>query len=436
MISRYTRPEMGRIFSDENRYAVWLAVELAHLETLEEHGIAPTGTVAAVRAKARIRPERVDELEATLQHDVIAFLTSISEELGSEKQWLHYGMTSSDLVDTAQALLLLQAADRIAPAWDRVGEILEELATRHRTVPMVGRTHGVHAEPITFGFKVLGWYAEASRDCGRLRRARNEIAYGKLSGAVGTAAHLAPAIEAGVMHRLGLQPEPAATQVVPRDRHASFLQTLALVATSMERWAGEIRHLQKTEVRELEEPFGKGQKGSSAMPHKRNPVVCERIAGLARVLRANAAASLENVALWHERDISHSSAERVILADACIALDYMIERMTFVLSGLVVRPEAMLRNLESTGGLIYSQRVLLALTEAWRDREKAYRFVQTHAMDVWERGGSLRDRLLGDPEVTAILDKDRIDSLFFPDAFTHNLDEVFARTLAVPWGDA
>jgi adenylosuccinate lyase len=427
---------MGRVFEDENRYSVWLDVELAHLETLEDEGIAPQGTAQAVRDKARIRTTRIEELETTLQHDVIAFLTSIGEELSNEKQWLHYGMTSSDLVDTSQAILLLQALDRIELAWKRLGDVLRELALRHRGLPMVGRTHGVHAEPITFGFKVLGWYAEASRDAGRLRRARQEIGHGKLSGAVGTAAHLAPSVEAGVMRRLGLAPEPAATQVVPRDRHAVFLQTLALVGTSMERWATEIRHLQKTEVRELEEPFGKGQKGSSAMPHKRNPVVCERIAGLARVVRASAAASMENIALWHERDISHSSAERVILADACIAIDYMIERITFVLDGLVVRPEAMLRNLEATGGLIYSQRVLLALTEAWRDRERAYRFVQTRAMDVWDKGGTLRDRLLSDPEVMGVLGRDAIDSLFRPDAFMRNLDEVFDRTLGIPWGEA
>jgi adenylosuccinate lyase len=436
MIPRYTRPEMGRLFADESRFSLWLRVETAHLDTLEARGIAPAGTAAAVRAKARIRPARIDELEATLQHDVIAFLTSISEELGPEKQWLHYGMTSSDLVDTAQALQLDEAAGAILAAWEALGVQIRQLAVRHREVPMVGRTHGIHAEPITFGFKALGWFAECERQAGRLKEAREGIRFGKLSGAVGTAAHLEPAIEAGVMERLGLAAEPAATQVVPRDRHAHLLAVLAGVGSTCDRIATEIRHLQRTEVRELEEPFGKGQKGSSAMPHKRNPVVCERVSGLARLLRGFAVVGYENVALWHERDISHSSAERVVFADAFTVLDYMIDRMRFVIGGLSVRPAAMARNLALTGGLVFSQKVLLALTEALGDREKAYRIVQGHAMAAWEAGDSFRDRLAGDPEVGGSLGEDGLAALFDVAPFLRNLDAVFERTLSTPWGRA
>jgi adenylosuccinate lyase len=436
MIPRYTRPEMGRIFSDPARFAAWLRVETAHLETLEERGIAPPGTAAAVRSKARIRPERIDELESTLQHDVIAFLTSVTEDLGSERKWLHYGMTSSDLVDTAQALQLDQAAGRILSAWEALGASIRKLAEKHRALPMVGRTHGVHAEPITFGFKALGWFAECERQARRLEEARSGIRYGKLSGAVGTAAHLDPAIEERVMERLGLRAEPAATQVVPRDRHAHLLAVLAGMGSTCDRIATEIRHLQRTEVRELEEPFGKGQKGSSAMPHKRNPVVCERISGLARVLRGFAIVGFENVALWHERDISHSSAERIVLADAFTALDYMIDRMRFVIDGLAVQSEAMARNLALTGGLVFSQKVLLALTEALGDREKAYRIVQGHAMAAWESGESFRDRIESDPEVRGCLGGEELVGLFDVASFLRNLDAVFERALSTPWGRA
>lgn len=436
MIARYTRPGMGRLFSDDHRFGIWLQVEAAHLETLEERGIAPAGTAAAVRAKARVRPERIDDLEATLQHDVIAFLTSVSEELGPEKKWLHFGMTSSDLVDTALAIQLDEAAGMILPAWEAVGARLRALAVEHRHVPMVGRTHGVHAEPITFGFKVLGWFSECARQADRLEDARAGIRFGKLSGAVGTAAHLDPAIEESVMRRLGLSAEPVATQVVPRDRHAHLLAVLAGIGSTCDRIATEIRHLQRTEVRELEEPFGKGQKGSSAMPHKRNPVVCERISGLARVLRGFAVVGFENVPLWHERDISHSSAERVVLADAFTVLDYMIDRLRFVLDGLSVRPAAMMQNLERTGGLVFSQKVLLALTEAMGDRERAYRIVQGHAMAAWESGDSFRGRLESDPEVRESIGERELAALFDVSAFLRNLDAVFERTLATPWGRA
>lgn len=434
MIERYTRPEMGRLFADENRFDVWLKVEIAELEALEEAGIAPAGTAKSVRERASIRVDRINELEETLQHDVIAFLTSISEKLGPEKGWLHYGMTSSDLVDTAQNILLKQALTSLIGDWERMGSTLRSLAVKYRDLPMVGRTHGVHAEPTTFGFKLLGWFAEAERCAQRLEQARDSISFGKLSGAVGTAAHLDPGIEEKMLARLGLKAEPVATQVVPRDRHAHMLATLAGAATALERFATEIRHLQRTEVREVEEPFGKGQKGSSAMPHKRNPILCERVSGLARLIRGYCLVGFENIPLWHERDISHSSAERVVFADACIVLDYMIDRMSFVLEGLKVRPEAMLRNLEGTGGLVFSQKVLLALTEAFADREKAYRIVQSHAMEAWEEGGSFRERLKGDPDVKAALSDEEFEKLFDIGRFTHNLGSIFDRVLASSWG--
>ncbi|MBD3162642.1 MAG: adenylosuccinate lyase [Candidatus Eisenbacteria bacterium] len=434
MIPRYTRERMGALFSDSHRFQVWLEVELAHLETLEEVGIAPSGTAAAVRGRAEIRIERIDELEATLHHDVIAFLTSISERLGPERKWLHWGMTSSDLVDTAQAVLLDRAVALLRRDWEALGAILRRMAVTHRDVVMVGRTHGVHAEPITFGLKALGWFAEAHRQAERIERAHETIRRGKLSGAVGTGAHLSPAIERKVLARLGLEPETVATQVVPRDRHAHLLNVLAGAAATCERIAVEIRHLQRTEVREVQEPFGKGQKGSSSMPHKRNPILCERISGLARLMRGYAATGLENVALWHERDISHSSVERITLADSCILLDYMIDRMRFVLDGLVVRPDAMRANLERTGGLIFSQKVLLALTDALGDRERAYRIVQTHAMATWEEGGSFRDRLRADPEVARAIDDDRLDAIFDLDRFLVRVPEIFDVALAVDWG--
>jgi adenylosuccinate lyase len=434
MIPRYTRPAMARIFSDQNRFETWLRVEIAHLETIEDAGIAPKGTAAAVLRLARVSPERIAELEETLQHDVIAFLTNAGEGLGEERKWLHYGMTSSDLVDTAQAMILDEALGSIAADWESLGGALRSLAVRHKDLLMVGRTHGVHAEPITFGFKVLGWYTEAARQADRLEHARAEIRFGKVSGAVGTATHLPPSIEDGILSRLGLKAEPAATQVVPRDRHAYLLSILAGLGGSLERFATEIRHLQRTEVREVEEPFGAGQKGSSAMPHKRNPVICERIAGLARLMRSYAVVGLENTALWHERDISHSSAERVILPDACTVLDYMIERMRYVLDGLVVREGAMRENLASTGGLVFSQKVLLALTEALGDRERAYRIVQGHAMKAWEEGGSFRERLMRDPEVASHIPSNSLAALFDPTTFTRNLGAIYERALATSWG--
>ncbi len=433
MIRRYTRPVLGALFAEESRFGVWLEVELAHLETLEEAGIAPAGTAAAARRNARFTVARIDELEATLNHDVVAFLTAVGEHLGEEKAWLHWGMTSSDLTDTAQAVILTRAWAPLRETLDAVGARLRRLSVEHRETVCVGRTHGVHAEPTSFGLKLLGWYAELGRQRARLGRAFAGIAFGKISGAVGTAAHLSPVLEERTLARLGLSAEPAATQVVPRDRHAELLSALAGVGATLERFAVEIRHLQRTEVREAEEPFGRGQKGSSAMPHKRNPILCERITGLARVLRANAHAAFENVALWHERDISHSSVERIILPDALILADYVLDRFRFVLEGLRIFPERMRANLESTGGLVYSQRVLLELTTALGNREDAYRIVQSCAMATWEEGGSFRERLAGHPELAGRLDPAMLDRLFEPAHYLRNLDRIYERTLEQVW---
>jgi len=433
MIRRYTRPALGRLFEEESRFGIWLEVELAHLETLEGAGIAPAGTAEAARRNARFTVARIDELESTLHHDVLAFLTAVGESLGEEKAWLHWGMTSSDLVDTAQALTLLRARPPIFETLRALGARARALALEHRGTVCVGRTHGVHAEPTSFGLKMLSWYAELGRQHDRLARAFAGIAFGKISGAVGTAAHLSPELETETLHRLGLEPEPVATQVVPRDRHAELLLALANLGATLERCAVEIRHLQRTEVREAEEPFGRGQKGSSAMPHKRNPILCERVAGLARVLRGNAHAALENVALWHERDISHSSVERIILPDSLLLADYVLDRFRFVLDGLRIFPERMRANLEASGGLVFSQRVLLALAPALGSREEAYRIVQAAAMETWERGGSFRDRLAAAPEVAARLAPAELAALFDPAHYLRNLDAVYDRTLARVW---
>ena len=436
MIPRYTRPYMAELWHDRSRFGVWLEVELAHLETLEAEGIAPPGTAPRARKAAAFDVVRIDELERELHHDVVAFLTNVGESLGEDKTYLHYGMTSSDLVDTALALQIQRARPPIAETMGAIGVRLRELAEEHRGTVCVGRTHGVHAEPTSFGLKMLGWYAEMGRQYGRLLEAFEGIRFGKISGAVGTAAHLPPAMEEETLRRLGLRCEPVATQVVPRDRLAALLCAVAGVGATLERFAVEIRHLQRSEVREAEEPFGRGQKGSSAMPHKRNPILCERIAGLARVLRANAHASLENVALWHERDISHSSVERIIVPDSLTLVDYVLDRFLFVISGLRVFPERMRQNLESSGGLVYSQRVLLALTDASGSREVAYRIVQTHAMRTWEEGGRFQDRLAGDPEVTRHLSAEEIAHLFDPNHYLRNLGPIYERSLSLGWEGA
>jgi adenylosuccinate lyase len=429
LIARYSRKEMAALFEDGARYRTWLEVELAVAQAMERRGDIPRGVVARIRDRARIDAARIDELEATLRHDVIAFLTQVGETVGPDGRYLHLGMTSSDLVDTALALTMVRATDLLSKEVDALRETVRSLALRHKETPMVGRTHGIHAEPITFGLKVLVWYEELGRARARIDRAREAISVGKLSGAVGTLAHLSPELEVEVLGALGLKPEPAATQVVQRDRHAELLSSLALLGASLEKVAVEIRHLQRTEVLEAEEPFREGQKGSSAMPHKRNPVRCERVTGLARLLRAHAHAAIENVALWHERDISHSSVERVIVPDSFILADFMTSEMREVLAGLRVYPDRMLSNLGLTRGLVYSQRVLLALTTAGLSREEAYAIVQRHAMEAWKGGPELRARLLADPAVTAVLKRESVEACFDPQHFTRNVNQIFDRIL-------
>ena len=427
MIPRYSRPEMTRIWEPENKYACWLRVDLAAAQAMADLGIVPASDVAVIRKKARFDVDRIDEIERTTKHDVIAFLTSVSENVGPEARHLHYGMTSSDMLDTAFALQLAEAADLLLADLDRLGDVLKRRAFEHKQTVMIGRSHGIHAEPITLGLKLAIWYDETRRNHERLARARETVGVGKLSGAVGTFAHLPPEVEERTMAALGLRPAPASSQVVQRDRHAEFFTTLAIVASSLEKFAVEIRHLQRTEVREVEEFFSKGQKGSSAMPHKRNPVLSENVAGLARIVRANATAALENVALWHERDISHSSVERVIGPDSTILLDFMLHRITGVLDKLLVYPDRMRENLEQTRGLVFSQKILLALTGKGETREDAYRLVQRNAMRVWNEGINFKDLILADPDVMKRLDTADVDELFDPTTHTRHVDDIFKR---------
>src|SRR5512145_435828 len=387
MIRRYTHPEMGRIWSDQRKYETWLQVEIAAAEAMARAGIVPPEAARDIRERGAFDIARIEAIEQTTQHDVIAFTTSVAEHVGPSARWLHFGLTSSDVIDTAQALQMRDACDLIVKDIAALMEAVRARAEEHRRTPMIGRTHGVHAEPMTLGVKLALWYAELQRDLDRALRARDTIAVGKLSGAVGMFAHLDPDIEARVCERLGLQPAPVSSQVIQRDRHAELLAALAIAAASLEKFAVEVRGLQKTEIGEIEEPFGKGQKGSSAMPHKRNPIGCEQITGLARLIRANAMAALENVALWHERDISHSSVERVILPDSFLALDHMLARFTGIVRGMGVSTARMRRNLESTRGLVFSGQLLLELTARGMSREDAYRVVQGHAMDAWRTEG-------------------------------------------------
>jgi adenylosuccinate lyase len=420
---------MGAVWSDERRFQRWLDVEVAALAAWAELGVVPLDAVEAVRRRAVIDVPRILEIERRTQHDVLAFTESVAERVGPEARWFHYGLTSSDVVDTALALQLRDAGDLLADDMERAERAVLARAEEHRHTPMIGRTHGVHAEPTTFGLKLLGWAVELRRQRERLAQVFDGVRYGKLSGAVGTYANADPQVEAAALAALGLEREDVATQVIPRDRHAALLSTIAGVGSSLDRFATEIRHLQRTEVREVEEPFAKGQKGSSAMPHKKNPITAERISGLARVLRANSLVGLENVALWHERDISHSSAERVVLPDSTIALDYMLDRFTWLAEGMVVHPERMLRNLEASHGLVYSGRTLLALVESGLERERAYEIVQRNALRAWEEESPFRELLERDPEASQVLDAAALDHVFDLQDVLRHVDEVFDRTV-------
>jgi adenylosuccinate lyase len=415
MIPRYSRPEMARLWSDESRFQAWLDVEIAATEVLADRGIVPLDALTAIKEKARFDVARIDAIEKEVQHDVIAFVSNVAENVGPEGRWLHYGLTSSDVVDTALARVMRDALELIAKDVEALMAAVKARALEHRHTPMIGRTHGVHAEPMTFGLKMALWYAELARGRERLARARATIAVGKLSGAVGTFSHLPPDVEAAVCARL------------QRDRHAEVMTTLAIVAASLEKFATEVRALQKTEVRELEEPFKAGQKGSSAMPHKRNPVGCEQVTGLARLVRANALAALENVALWHERDISHSSVERVIVPDSFLALDHMLRRFTDIVTGMTVDAARMRRNLDAGKGLVFSGQLLLELTARGMRREDAYRVVQGHAMEAWRNEGDFRERVTGDPDVRAVLSDAEIADVFRLERYLGHVDDVFAR---------
>jgi adenylosuccinate lyase len=430
MISRYTHPEMGAIWSEQRRYETWLEVELAATDAMAEAGLVPADAARELRARAAFDIARIEQIEHTTQHDVIAFTTAVAERVGAAARWLHFGLTSSDVVDTAQAIQMREACDLIVKDVAGLMEAVRTRAEEHRRTPMIGRTHGVHAEPMTFGLKLALWYSELQRDLDRLLRARDTVAVGKISGAVGTFAHLDPAIEASVCARLRLQPAPVSSQVIQRDRHAELMTTLAITAASLEKFALEIRGLQKTEIGEVEEPFAKGQKGSSAMPHKRNPIGCEQITGLARLIRGNAMAALENVALWHERDISHSSVERVILPDSFIALDHMFRRFTRIVRGMVVYPERMLENLNRSRGVVFSGTVLLELARRGISREQAYEWVQRNAMRSFHEQKDFKRLLLADADLMQVLSPAEVEKAFDLHDQLRNVDAIFDRVFA------
>jgi adenylosuccinate lyase len=432
MIDRYTLPAMGRIWSEESKYRAWLEVELATAEALAETGEVPAEAAQLLRQHAGFQVARIQEIERTVRHDVLAFTTAVSESMAAAghpeaSRWLHYGLTSNDVVDTAQALLIHSASEIISRGVSKLANSLKTRAFEFKHTVQIGRTHGVQAEPITFGLKLALWYDEVQRNLGRFSAAAEEMRVGKISGAVGTFGHIGPEAEERICKRLGLRPAPIASQVISRDRHANYVSSLALIAATLEKFAIEIRHLQRTEVREAEEPFAAGQKGSSSMPHKRNPVTCEQIAGLARVVRANVQAAFENVALWHERDISHSSVERIILPDSTILVDYMLAKTDWLIAGLRVYPDRMLKNLGLTRGLVFSGQLLLDLAAAGMLREDAYKLVQGHAMKAWEYDQDFRAAIESDPDVTKRLTKQQIEESFSVSRQLANIDRIFDR---------
>jgi adenylosuccinate lyase len=431
MIARYTRPEMGHIWSDANKYRCWLTVEIAASQALAKFGLVPQSAADAIRDKGAFTVDRINEIEAEVKHDVIAFTTTVAEHINSpeDSRWLHYGLTSTDVVDTAQSLQLKEASAIIRAGIVALSETLKHRAIEFKHTPIIGRTHGIHAEPSTFGLKLLLWHSEMQRNLTRFDAAAEDLRVGKLSGAVGTFGHLKPEHEEAICAELGLRPVEVATQVVQRDRHAAYVSTLAVLASTLDKIATEIRHLQRTEVRETEEFFSEKQKGSSAMPHKRNPITSEQISGLARVVRANAQVAFENIALWHERDISHSSAERVILPDSTILIDYLLAKTENLIDKLLVYPARMLKNLESTGGLIFSGQLLLDLAESGMSREDAYRLVQSHAMNSWKNDLIFRDEIAKIPEITARLTPEKLARAFDYNRQLANVDAIFARVL-------
>ena len=427
MIDRYTLPEMGALWSEETKFQKWLDVEIAVCEVHAEMGTIPREALEQIKSRAKFSVARINEIEKTTDHDVIAFTTNLAESIGEAARFVHYGLTSSDVVDTANALLLREACDILLKKIDALIAVLKRRAFEFKDTPQVGRTHGIHAEPTSFGLTFALWFDEMHRNRERLEKAREAVAVGKISGAVGAFAHLDPQVEEKVCARLGLKAAPVSTQIVQRDSYAEYLCTLAVVASSLEKFALQVRHWQRTEVREAQEKFRKGQKGSSAMPHKRNPILSERICGMARVVRANSLVGLENVALWHERDISHSSAERVVLPDSSIAVDYMLHKMASLIDGLVVYPERMLENLKLTRGLIFSGQLLLALTQSGVAREEAYEWVQRNAMKTWDEGGDFHSLVSADKEIRAHLSEEQIARVFSLDTYLRNVGAVFAR---------
>lgn len=427
MIERYTLPEMKAVWEQDNKFSKWLAIEILACEALAELGEMPEDAVKVIKEKASFDPDRVNEIENEVKHDVIAFLTAVSENIGEEGKYLHKGLTSSDVLDTGISLQLIDAANILLEDLHRLKEVLKKKAYLYKDTVMIGRSHGIHAEPVTFGLKMALWYEDTKRNIIRLERAKEAVSFGKLSGAVGTFANIPPFVEEYVCAKLGLKPDPVSTQIIQRDRHAEFMCTLSLIAGTIEKFAIEIRHLQRTEVLEAEEPFTSGQKGSSAMPHKRNPVGSENISGLSRIIRSNSIAAMENIALWHERDISHSSVERVIMPDSTILLDYMLNRFINIIDNLVVYPDNMLRNLNITGGLIFSQRVLLELISKCTDRDKAYRLVQRNAMETWKTGEDFQKLLMKDTDIKSLLSDEDIAGCFDINYHLKHVEYIFKR---------